>query len=112
MLKLDNQFAENLSSGGLPEDIEDYFLTSTAILSLSRDLHSHILSCGGGSGGGGLGTGRIVLVTNAKTYGYVKAPAMILRPPHLKSNSSDAHPAVCFVLLPKLFIPRQIEDGR
>jgi hypothetical protein len=77
------------------------------VLSSAKELLSYILSSGG-TGGGALVAGRLVLVTSARKHGYVRTPAVVLKPPVASSNNSTAGSesndgVVCIVLLPQSY---------
>lgn len=116
LAKLDENFEVNSPNRIGAEDVQDYFATSVDILTINRKLHSHILAAAGGGGGGALVTGRVLLVTNVRQYGYVKTPALVLRPPMMLNTSkqenstsigvlSGVTPCICFVLLPTSHVP-------
>ena len=125
LAKLDDQFEKESSLRIGAEDIDTYFALSSQLLNLNSELQGHILMSPGSGGGGAVVIGRVVLVTSARRHGYVRAPAIVLRPPS-PSVSKSAHssassllpasmsgesstdkvqstgfnPAVCLVLLP------------
>lgn len=112
LAKLEEQFKEDASNRIGAEDLEEYFDLCTRLKGLNADLLSHIMLSVGGDGSGAFAPGRVVLVTAARKHGYVRAPALILRPPVLSGSGagrspegSTPRPAVCIVLLPESFIP-------
>ncbi len=104
--KLDKQFEQNedLRRGG-SEDIEEYFHTSSALLSSNKEALSYLIGCAGPMGGGALVAGRIILVTAARKKGIVKAPAIIVKAPVVSGNANDISNThlVCMVLCPKTY---------
>lgn len=116
LAKLENEHEFQMKESGSiigAQDIGKYFLFSSQLLRLNFELHSHILLSSGGGGGGALVRGRVLLVTNAHRHGYVRTPAIVLRPPSLCTFSSKSptpqspgqqqtgiNAAVCLVLLP------------
>lgn len=120
LAKLDSQFELEADRRVGAEDVEGYYAVCSQLLTLNRRILSFLLSSAGGTGGGALVPGRIVLVTAARRYGYVRAPAMIVRTPVLSpssatgmatgggtstsSSTSGNKPAVCIVLLPESYV--------
>ena len=105
LLKLDEEFAQDSDSRIGAEDVEEYYFASRNVMSSSYDLLSYILSSGG-TGGGALVPGRIILVTSARKHGYVRAPAIVLRSPAMSTKSStgiSGGGVVCMVLMPQCF---------
>ena len=69
-------------------------------------LNNHLLSyllASGSTAGGALVTGRVVLLTSSrKHYQYVRAPAIVIRPPVVSTQKSSVDSIiVCMVLLPE-----------
>jgi len=107
LLKLDEEFKQDADSRIECEDVEEYYFASRNVLSSSKELLSYLLGSGG-TGGGALVAGRIVLVSSARKHKYVRTPALILRPPDASSKSSntggnDDISCICMVLLPQSF---------
>lgn len=107
LLKLDEEFKQDIDSRIGAEDIEEYYAASSNVLSSAKELLSFILTAGG-TGGGALVAGRLVLVTSARKHGYVRTPAVVLKPPVAPSNNSTAGSegndgVVCIVLLPQSY---------
>lgn len=105
LLKLDEEFKHNEDSRIGCEDVEDYFHACGNVLSSTKKLLTYVLGSGG-TGGGALVAGRIILVTAARKQRYVCAPALVLKPPEATSsnaNGNDALSCVCMVLLPQSF---------
>jgi len=107
LLKLDEEFKHDVDSRIGCEDVEEYFFACRNVLSSNKNLLSYILGSGG-TGGGALVAGRIILVTSARKHKYVCTPALVLRPPDASSQSSnassnDALVCICMVLLPQSF---------
>jgi antiviral helicase SKI2 len=112
LAKLDEQFKEDANNRIGAEDLEDYFKVCSGLKDLNVDLLSFVMKSVGGDGGGVFVPGRVVLVTAARKYGCVRAPAVVLRPPVVSGSgvgrSQEAQgprPAVCIVLLPESYIP-------
>ncbi len=103
-MKLDEEFIHNADTRVGCEDVEEYFFACRNVLSLSKKLLTYILPSGG-TGGGALVTGRIILVTSARKHKYVRTPALVLKPPDVSSNTSgnDDLVCICMVLLPQSF---------
>ena len=117
LAKLDENFKQDSDTRIGSEDIEEYYAASSELLSLNMQMLSYLLTSAGGTGGGALVSGRIVFVTAARKSGYVRAPALIVKPPIVSSGSSTgmenkknsfsstSKPAVCIVLLPESYVP-------
>ncbi len=108
LMKLDNQFHQDHDSRIGCEDVEEYFFSCKNVLTANKQLLSHVLGSGG-TGGGALVAGRIILVTSARDHKYVCSPALVLRPPELSkrpnASSDDILECICMVLLPQSFTP-------
>ena len=108
LLKLDNQFKQDADSRIGCEDVEEYFFSCRNVLTANKQLLSYILGSGG-TGGGTLVAGRIILVTSSRDHKYVHSPALVLRPPELSkrpnTSSDDILECICMVLLPQSFTP-------
>ncbi len=112
--KLDEQFAREADHRVGAEDIVEYFSVCAKLLKLNEELLSHILLSVGGTGEGSLQPGRVIVVTAARKHGFVRAPALVLRPPTLQGSSSGStvkptgsnipKAAVCLVLLPQGYV--------
>lgn len=105
LIKLDEAFTHDVDSRIGAEDIEEYYTASSNVLSLAQDLLTYILSSGG-TGGGALVAGRLVLVTSPRKHGYVRAPAIVMKPPAASSSSSatsNKGDIICIVLLPQSY---------
>ena len=106
LIKLDEEFKGAADSRVGAEDVEDYYFASKSALQSNKELLSYILSAGG-TGGGALVAGRVLLVTSGRKHGYVRACALVIRPPAASSKSSvacvDDASCVCMVLLPQGF---------
>ncbi len=114
LLKLDEEFAQDSDGRIGAEDIEDYYFSCRNVLSSSKELLSYILS-GGGTGGGALTVGRVLLVTSARKHGLVRAPSIVLRPPALSGkpsvgNTGYSESIVCIVLMPQTYSPSKDHD--
>ena len=105
LLKLDEEFKQNEDSRIGCEDVEEYFHACRNVLSSTKKLLTYVLGSGG-TGGGALVAGRIILVTAARKQRYVCTPALVLKPPEVTSsnaNGNDDLSCVCMVLLPQSF---------
>lgn len=107
LLKLDEQFKQDADNRIECEDVEEYYFASRNALSSSKELLAYILGSGG-TGGGALVAGRILLATSARKHKYVRMPALVLRPPEASSKVSsssggDELACICMVLLPQSF---------
>ncbi len=115
LLKLDNQFKQDADSRVGCEDVEEYFFACRNVLNSSKKLLSFIIGSGG-TGGGALVAGRIILVTSVREHKYVCTPALVLRPPDSskKPNSSndDVLECICMILLPQSFTPSAKDAGQ
>ena len=117
LIKLDEAFNLDVDSRIGAEDIEDYYAASFHQLSLTKDLLTYVLSSGG-TGGGSLVAGRLVLVTSARKHGFVRAPAVVLKPPpalssNNPSSSNECNSISCLVLLPQSYTQdKHDNDGK
>jgi antiviral helicase SKI2 len=106
LIKLDEEFKQDIDRRIGAEDIEEYYAASSNALSSAKELLTYLLSSAG-SGGGALVAGRVVLVTSARKRGYVRAPAVVLKPPVASSSSastaSEGGGIICVVLLPQSY---------
>ena len=112
--KLDGDFQRDADTRIGAEDVQEYYDASTDLLSLSQRTLSYLLSTAGGTGGGALAPGRIVLVTAARKSGYVRAPALVVKAPAgavalggTKTTTGGSKPVVCIVLLPPSYVPEK-----
>ena len=83
--KLDSNFKQDADTRIGAEDIQEYYDASTELPSLSKRTLSYLLSTAGGTGGGALTPGRIILVTAARKSGYVRVPALVVKSPTVLS---------------------------
>lgn len=107
LLKLDEEFKHDADNRIECEDVEEYYFASKSVLSSNKDLLSYLLGTGG-TGGGALVAGRVILVTSARKNNYVRAPALVLKPPEStskgsNSSSDDDTACICMVLLSQSF---------
>lgn len=105
--KLDDIFESNQEChSGDTEDIQEYFQTSTSLLSQNQEALTYLIGCAGASGGGALAAGRVIFVTAARKKGFVRAPAIIVKPPVISTNAADISNVhvVCMILCPKSFV--------
>lgn len=99
----DEEFKQDSDSRIGAEDIEDYYFASRDALNANNNLLSY-LSSSGGTAGGALSVGRVVLVTsNRKQYQCVRAPSIIVRAPVASTTKNDPSDTtiICMVLLPE-----------
>lgn len=91
------------------EDLEDYFSTCGQLMRLNNELLLFIGSSGDGHGDSVLQPGRVILVTAARKYDVVRAPALILESP--RSGAADSAKGgeclVCMVLLPQTYTSQE-----
>ncbi len=105
LLKLDEEFKHTVENRIGCEDVEEYWFACNNVLSRSKKLLAYILGSGG-TGGGALVAGRIILVTSArkKKFSTIRTPALVLKPPDVPSNASGNDlVCICMVLLPQSF---------
>jgi antiviral helicase SKI2 len=112
LAKLEEQFKSEASQRIGADDLEEYFSTCSELLATNRGLLSFIVESVGGDSA--LQTGRIILVSAARKYGLVHAPALVLQPPASpavvsagKSSSKGADKLTCMVLLPESYVPEK-----
>jgi len=115
LAKLEKEYEQEADSRIGAEDIGDYYATSVELLSLNKSILSFLLSSAGGTGGGALVPGRILLVTSARKHAYVATPAIVVKAPasttsshpgstEASSSGGMKHTAVCIVLLPESYV--------
>jgi antiviral helicase SKI2 len=106
LLKLEEQFQSEAGQRVGADDLEEYFSTCSELLAVNRNLLSFILESGED---GILQPGKIILVSAARKYGVVHAPALVLKAPSLPSTAAGQTKAddkfVCMLLLPASYIP-------
>jgi antiviral helicase SKI2 len=124
LAKLEKEYEQDADSRIGAEDIDEYFATSGELLALNRNILSFLLSSAGGTAGGALVPGRILLVTSARKRGYVATPAIIVKAPTTSSTvavasggtksstSADKESTVCIVLLPESYVPDNESDKK
>mmetsp|Transcript_23886 Transcript_23886/g.68608 ORF Transcript_23886/g.68608 Transcript_23886/m.68608 type:complete len:1498 (-) Transcript_23886:33-4526(-) len=124
LAKLEKEYEQDADSRIGAEDIGDYFSTSGELLTLNRNILSLLLSSAGGTAGGALVPGRILLVTSARKHGYVASPAIVVKSPTVSSSSAvgsgssktsssvGKETAVCIVLLPESYVPDNESDEK
>jgi len=116
LLKLDEEFKQDADSRIECEDVNEYYFASRNVITANRDLLTYVLGSGG-TGGGALVAGRIILVTSARKHNYVRTSAIVLRAPEVSSKNSstggsDDLSCICMVLLPKSFTPPLDDDAQ
>lgn len=111
LAKLEEQFQSKSGQRVGADDLEEYFSTCSELLAVNRNLLSFILESGDD---GALQPGKIILVSAARKYGVVHAPALVLKAPSLPSaTAGQAKPDdkfVCMLLLPESYIPEAESD--
>ena len=126
LAKLEKEYEQDADSRIGAEDIGEYFSTSGELLTLNRNILSFLLSSAGGTAGGALVPGRILLVTSARKHGYVATPAIVVKSPAVSSTSSGIgsgsskssttgagkETAICIVLLPESYVPDNDSDEK
>ena len=110
--KLDSNFKQDADTRIGAEDIQEYYDASTELPSLSKRTLSYLLSTAGGTGGGALTPGRIILVTAARKSGYVRVPALVVKAPTNVTAPGESKPTcsktvICLVLQPQSFVPEK-----
>jgi antiviral helicase SKI2 len=104
LTKLENEFEESIGIRSDAEDIVDYFLTSSELLSSNQKALTYLMNCVGETAGGALTPGRILLVTSARKKGFTRAPAIVVKAPIVSSAfNTNSQPLVCIVLLPSTY---------
>lgn len=111
LTKLQEQLKEEAQQRVGAEDLEDYFTTCAELMTKNKQLLQYIASSLDDSVNTVLQVGRILLVSAARKYGVVRAPAIVLengatsgmQDTTKKSNG----PLVCMVLLPASYVPEQ-----
>lgn len=106
LTKLDDQFVQEANTRIGAEDLEDYFSVCVNLLRTNSELLSYIAQSVGGSNADVFVPGRVILVTSARKFGFVRAPALVLRSPTMlgSDSGSSSKPCVCMVLLPESYI--------
>ena len=115
--KLDAQYERDKAFRVGAHDLEDYFKASCELMNINAELLKYLLnSSSAGNGGGVLVPGRILVLTAARKYGYVRTPAIVLQSPTIAlEGSADSSsisydqssrfkcskPTICIVLLPE-----------
>jgi hypothetical protein len=98
--KSDEDFRKDFDTRIGAEDIEEYYFATKDVLSANNDILSY-MTTSGGTAGGALATGRVVLLTaNRKHIQYVRAPAIVVRAPVATATISGQSTIICMVLLP------------
>jgi len=126
LAKLEDQFEKDKDFRVGVDDLEEYYAFCNDLMLLNTKLLTYLLSASAsGTGGGALVPGRVLVVTAARKRGYVRTPAILLRPPTLALDKSDStsddltsqqdslkcsQKMVCMVLLPKSYDPNEKES--
>ena len=101
LVKLNESFVRDVDTRVGAEDISDYYLASSSLLSLHKDVLTYLIGLAGSTCGGAFTPGRILLVTAARKKGFARSPAIVVRSPEIGPSGSIVKPAVCIVLLPQ-----------
>jgi len=106
LTKLKEQFDNEAGLRIGAEDLEDYFSSCNQLMELNSELLSYITSSTDGSGDDVLNSGRVIIVSAARKYGIVRAPALILETHFSTGGASEEsgkvlETLVCMVLLPE-----------
>jgi antiviral helicase SKI2 len=114
LAKLESQLSAELRLGA--EDIEDYFSVCRTVLSTSKEVLTFLFESDPGSFDELLQPGRIILVSAARQYDAVRAPAVVLKLP-TKANATSLTGAktnstslVCLILLPSSYVESHEQD--
>lgn len=105
--KLEESFQADATARIGAEDLEEYFATCKNLLDANYSILSFVMDATNGTGEGVLQPGRIVLVSAARKFGLVRAPALVLRPSARKPGSTDAATIICLALLPESYVPSE-----
>lgn len=92
------------------EDIDEYYQACTHLLAANDEILSYVMEATNGSAESVLMPGRVVLVTAARKYGIVRAPAIVLRPTARKPGSIESSAIICVVLLPESYVPTTMSN--
>ena len=110
----DDEFKQDPDSRIGAEEIEDYYFASKDVLNANDELLSYLASSGG-TAGGALAVGRIVLVTASRKHiQYVRTPSIIVRAPMTSTtkNGPSDPTVICMVLLPEGFTSLDEQDSQ
>lgn len=110
--KLDDQFQSDARIRFGASDIEPYFSLCSKLLSTTALVVSYMRETDAASYDEVFQPGRIVLLSAARQYGVVRAPAMVIRAPTspltvdapVKGSATKFGMMVCLVLLPPSFL--------
>jgi antiviral helicase SKI2 len=114
LAKLESQLSEELRLGA--EDLEDYFSVCRKILSTSKEVLTFLFEADPGSFDELLQPGRMILVSAARQFEAVRAPAVVLKLPTKANAASLTGPKtsstslVCLILLPCCYIESHRKD--
>lgn len=114
LAKLESQLSEEMRLGA--EDLEDYFAVCHSVLSTSKEVLSFLFETDSGSFNDVLQPGRTILVSAARQYDVVRAPAVVLKVPTPVSASSITGPKtsasnlICLILLPPSYVEEHKKD--
>jgi len=112
LTKLEEQLKEGAHQRVGAEDLEEYFVACTHLMEKNRELLLYISGSVDDSSDAVLQVGRVILITAARKYGVVRAPAIVLenRPSSASTDSTstttmNSGSLVCMVLLPPSYVP-------
>lgn len=115
LTKLEEQLKNEAHQRVGAEDLEEYFSTCAELIVTNKSLLQYIIASTDDSADTVLQAGRIVLISNARKHGIVRAPAIILENRTKQDTSKPSVPAdngakgigslVCMVLLPESYVP-------
>lgn len=114
--KLKEQFDAESGQRIGAEDVEEYFSSCNKLMELNSKLLAYITSSTDGSGDDVLQPGRVVTVSAARKYGFVRAPALILETQFSTGGATAEgkkflESIVCMVILPEHYTSEE-KDGQ
>jgi antiviral helicase SKI2 len=104
LAKLDEEFKKDVLEHPGHEDVEKYYFDCMELLDVNRLILTMLVTAGG-SGGGVLCPGRLLLVTSARRKGLARSIAVLLKSPVNTSGPGTGKSLICLVLLPTSYIP-------
>jgi len=117
LAKLDEQFKNEAVIRTGAEDLEAYFRVCMELLAENKTVLEYIGENDITSFEDLLQPGRIILVSSARRYGVVRAPALVLKTPSIKKSvtgrsSTEPPIIICMVLLPASFVLQDSIDTK
>lgn len=110
LAKLESQLSVETRLGA--EDLEEYFEVCHNILGTNKEVLEFLNETDSSAFNEVLQPGRIILVSAARQYGTVRAPAVVLKLPTTDPKTS-ATKFICFILLPSSFVePHAKEESK